>query len=61
MSMRVHIFRIVASIIVFRIVHSSGGASQFAFYAEFITYAIAKMIGFNSHARIYGPSRYTKS
>jgi len=57
MLMCVHIFRIVANIIVFRIMYSSGGA----FYAEFITYAIAEMIGFNSHARIYGPSRYTKS
>jgi len=41
MLMCVYIFRIVASI-VFRIIHSSGGASQFAFYAEFITTQLRK-------------------
>lgn len=47
---------LIASVIVFRVVYSRDGASQFAFYGEFITGAIAsaKMIGFKSHAGIYG-------
>ncbi|KAL0133246.1 hypothetical protein PUN28_000788 [Cardiocondyla obscurior] len=40
----------------------SGGASQFAFHAEFITDAIAsaKIIAFKSHAGIYEPPRFVK-
>lgn len=51
---------LIASVIVFRVIYFSGGASQFVFRAEFITDAIAsaKMIGFKSHAGIYGLPRH---